>query len=112
MQGYQLAMVYYGIGVLPPTKILKAAYTDFTKPWYADDDGALGMFDNLELYFNSLKNNCPSRGYYPNTTKIILIGHPENIEAEICFGAHNGFKVCTGARYLSGYIGDDRSKRE
>ena len=28
------------------------------------------------------------------------------------FGARHGFRVCTGARYLGGYIGDDESKRD
>ena len=27
------------------------------------------------------------------------------------FGARDGFRVCTGARYLGGYIGDDESKQ-
>ena len=26
------------------------------------------------------------------------------------FGSRHGFKVCTGARYLGGYIRDDKSK--
>ena len=28
------------------------------------------------------------------------------------FGARHEFKVCTGARYMGGYIGDDESKRD
>ena len=28
------------------------------------------------------------------------------------FGESHGFKVCTGARYLGGYIGDDESKQD
>ena len=28
------------------------------------------------------------------------------------FGARQRFKVCTGARYLGGYIGDGESKRD
>ena len=28
------------------------------------------------------------------------------------FGARYGFKVFTGTRYLGGYIGDDKSKRD
>ena len=28
------------------------------------------------------------------------------------FGARHRFRVCTGARYLGGYIGDDKSKRD
>ena len=38
--------------------------------------------------------------------------HQENIEAGKMFGAHHGFKVCTGARYLRGYIGYGDSKRD
>ena len=28
------------------------------------------------------------------------------------FGRRHVFKVCTGARYLGGYIGDEKSKRD
>ena len=38
--------------------------------------------------------------------------HPNNIEAGKLFSLRHGFKVCTGALYLGGYIGDDESKRE
>ena len=36
--------------------------------------------------------------------------HPENINSKKVFGAHHGFKVCTGACYLGGYIGDYETK--
>ena len=36
--------------------------------------------------------------------------HLENIKAGKEFGACHGFKVCTGARYLGGYIWDNKSK--
>ena len=36
--------------------------------------------------------------------------HPKNIEVGGLFGQCHGFKVCTGARYRGGYIGDDESK--
>ena len=54
-QGYPFAMVTYGIGVLPLIKFPKVAYPDVTKPWYDENGGALGMFDNIGLYFNLLK---------------------------------------------------------
>ena len=41
-----------------------------------------------------------------------MIVHPDNPEARKMFGASHGFKVCTGAHYLGGYIGDDNSKRK
>ena len=61
-------------------------------------------------YCNSLKFNGPARGCYPEPTKIIMIVHPNNLEAGELFGVHRGFKVCTGARYLGGYIRDNESK--
>ena len=105
--GNQFYMVAYGIGVLPLIKRLKVVYPDVTQPWYADDAGLLSIFDNLELYFNSLKRNGPARGYYPYPTKLILIMHPENIKVGELFGAHHKFTVCTSSRYLVSYIRDE-----
>ena len=50
-----LAMVAYGIGIFLLIKLLKAAYTEVTQPWYDDYIGELSTYDNLELHFNSLK---------------------------------------------------------
>ena len=61
-QGYPLAMVVYDIGVLPLIKSLKSAYHGVTNPWYVDNYGSLGGFDNLERYFNSLKCHCLDQG--------------------------------------------------
>ena len=83
---------------------------DVTQPWYADDAGALGTFERLETYFDSLTRHGPGRGYHPDPTKSILIVRPKNIEAGKFFGARHGFRVCMGAHYLGGYIGDDKSK--
>ena len=38
--------------------------------------------------------------------------HLENIEARKSFGLCQGFKVCTSARDLGSFIGDDKSKRD
>ena len=38
--------------------------------------------------------------------------NPESLEAGKVFGQLHGFKVCTGGRYLGGYIGDDDSKQD
>ena len=71
-------------------KDLKSAYTDVTHTWYADDYGTLGKFDNLEICFNSLKCHDPAQGYYPDTTKIILIVH---------------LKISNRGNYLAGVMG-------
>ena len=51
-----------------------------------------------------------AQGYFTDTTEIILVVNPQKIEAGELFGRRHGFKVCTGARYLGVYIGDDISK--
>ena len=109
-QGDTLAMIAYGIGILPLIKNLKPAIPDVTQPWYADDAGALGAFARLETYRDSLTRQDPGRGYHPNLTKSVLIVRPENPEAGKVFRARHGYRVCTGTRYLGGYIGEDESK--
>ena len=68
------------------------------------------MFSRIETYFILLTRQVPGHGYYPKLSKSLLIVHPEDLKAGKEFGARYGFKVCTGARYLRGYIGDDNSK--
>ena len=97
----------YGILFLLLIKKLKAAYPGITQPWYAYDAGALSMFDNIGFYFNSLKLFGLGRGCYPEPLKIIIITHLYNIAARKELGLHHKFKVCTGAHYLGGFIGDD-----
>ena len=105
-------MIAYGIGILPLIKNLKRKIPEVTQPWYADDARALGAFAILETYFDSLICQVLGRGYHPNPTKSVLIVRPENLEAVKVFGARHAFRVCTGARYIGGYIGDDKSKRD
>ena len=70
------------------------------------------MFARLETYFDLLTRQGPGWGYHPDQNKSVLIAHPGNIEAGKVFGARHRFRVCTGACYLGGYIGDDESKRD
>ena len=46
-QGGTLAMIAYGIGILPRINNLKQEIPDVTHPWYVDDAGALGTFARL-----------------------------------------------------------------
>ena len=103
-------MIAYGIGILPLIKNLKWEIPDITHPWYAGDAGVLGTFTRIETYFDSITLQGPGRGYYTKPSKSVLIVRPDNIEAGKYFRACHGFKVCMGARYLGGYIGDDESK--
>ena len=48
MQGYPLDMVAYGIGIILMIKHVNLTYPGITQPWYADNAGLLGTFDDLE----------------------------------------------------------------
>ena len=92
-QGEPLAIIVYGIGIIPLIKNLKREIPDVTHPWYADDAGASGTFARLKIYFDLLTRQGPGRGYHPEPSKIILIIRPENIEAGKLFGRSHGFNV-------------------
>ena len=47
-QVYTLAMVSYGIRIVPLIKFLKLNYPEVTQTWCAEDAGALVTFDHLE----------------------------------------------------------------
>ena len=43
-QGDPLAMIAYGIGVLPLIRVLRVDHPQVYQPWYADDGGRGGNF--------------------------------------------------------------------
>ena len=51
-------------------------------------------------------------GIYPKPSKSAIIVNLNKLTAGKDFGLCNRFKVCTGTRYLGGFIGDDKSKLE
>ena len=74
-------MIAYGIKILQLIKNIKQEIPDITQPWYADDDGALGKLERLEIYFYFLTRQDLGMGYYPNPTKNIVIVRPEEYRA-------------------------------
>ena len=106
-EGDPLVMIAYGISILPLIKNFKQKIPDVKHTCYADNNKALDTFARIETYFNLLIRQGLGHWYYSKLSKIVLILHPENIEARKVFGACHKFKVCTGTRYLGGYIGDN-----
>ena len=104
-------MIVYRVGILPLINNLKQEIPDVTQPQFNDDAEDLGTFARLETYFDSLTCQGPGWEYYPEPSKRVMIIRPENLEAIKLFGARHRFKVCTGVRYLVGYIGGNESKR-
>ena len=64
-QGDPLAMIAYGIGVLPLIRELRGAYPRITQPWYADDAGEGGAFIDVQEHFQDLQARGLAWGYSP-----------------------------------------------
>ncbi len=82
------------------------------QPWYADDAGAGGRFQKIQLYFEKLQEHGPPRGYFPEPSKSILIVKEHNKEKAETYFKDSSFKVVTGSRYLGGFIGEKAEQRE
>ena len=99
-------MIVYGIEMLPLTIKIKTAVSDCMQPWYADDAGTGGNFEDIDEFFELLQLWGPATGYFPDPTKSILVVKPHSVERVTDRFIHMGFQVTTGARYLGKYVGD------
>ena len=79
-QGDPLAMLFYGVSLMPLIESLKDR-EKYLQTWYADDSGALGALENMVEWLSSLTENFgPKYGYYPEPSKSYLIVHPNFVE--------------------------------
>jgi hypothetical protein len=104
-QGNPLAMFIYGMGLLPLIRRLKGEVDDVSQPWYADDAGAGGKFDQIKVYFGKLEEYGSKYGYFPEASKSILIVREHNAERAKEYFAEMKFTIKTGYRYLEGFVG-------
>jgi hypothetical protein len=102
-------MFIYSIGLLPLIRQLKPEFPEVQQPWYADDVGAGGKFEAIRCQFVRLKEIRPNFGYYPESSKSILIVPQHNYDAALDYFSDLTFTVTTGLRYLGGFIGEDNS---
>jgi hypothetical protein len=111
-QGDPLSMFAYGIGILPLIRLLKTEFPAVEQPWYADDAGAGGKFDDIRKFFRRLQEIGPNYGYFPEPSKSILIVPQHNLEAAQVAFPEFQFEVRTGHRYLGAFIGEDDALKE
>ena len=97
-QGDPLAMIAYGIGVLPLIRELRGAHPRVTQPWYADDAWARGNCMHILAYHWDWQAQGPPRGYLPEPTKIILVVAPLNVAWAEEFFRGMGIKMVTAVR--------------
>jgi hypothetical protein len=104
-------MAAYGILLLPLICQLKREFPDVNQSWYADDAGAGGNFSGIRRYFERLQEIGPSRGYFPEPSKSILIVLENNREKAESEFRDLKLQVTNGSRYLGGFIGDSAAQQ-
>ena len=75
-QGGPLAMISYGIGILPLLGELCDAHNQVKHTWYADSMCVGGHFASLRAHLDDLMLHSPPQGYFPEPTNIILLFLP------------------------------------
>ena len=90
-------MITYGIGVLPIIQDIRDVDPFVTQPWYADDAGAGGTFEQILSHFRDLQARGPPWGYFLEPTKSILVVPPRNVAREEELFRGMGMTVVTGS---------------
>ena len=103
-QGDPLAMLLYGLAVLPLARELKSP-DKWKQNWYADDSACLAQLLLIREWFVRLMVEGPKYGYFPKPEKSYIIVHPDFILQANDIFRDLGIKVVTGQRFLGGYIG-------
>ena len=103
-QGNLMAMIVYGLGILPLIQYLRTSHPSVTQPWYDDDAGESGNFSVTCRYLNNLMFRGPLRDYLPKTTKSILVMSPRNVPRVEAFFQGYVLKFLTGIWHLGGFM--------
>ena len=105
-QGDPLAMLFYGVSLMPLNESLKDRHK-YLQTWYAADSGALGALEKLFEWLSSLTENGPKYGYSPEPSKSYLVVHPNFVEKAHQLFDRFGIRIVEGRKYLGGFIGSD-----
>ena len=103
-------MVVYGLGILPPIRDLRKSHPKVTQTWYSDGIDAGGTFTGIQRHLDNFLLQGPLRGYFPESTKSILVLSPQNVPQAEAFLRGYGIQVVTGIRYLGVFVGTEAAQ--
>lgn len=107
-QGDPLAMLMYGIGVLPLIRKLNSQH--WIQSWYADDSSCLGKVEKVKDWLKILVEEGPKLGYYPESAKSILVVKNDLNSENSEFFNQLGIQIVRSHRFLGSFIGPEDSK--
>ena len=113
-QGCPLAMLIYGLTLLPFIRRLQHEFPTLLHLWYADDGSAAGSFSILKTFFQRVLQLGPAYGYHIQPSKCYIIcptanndrartdfaQQTRNSPSLPCPTIHNGH------RFLGGFVGE------
>ena len=102
-QGDPLAMVMYGLAIIPLIKLLSV--DDVTQKWYADDGIAVGKLSNLRTVLDKIVSLGKFFGYHVKAFKCQLIVKDEKLGEAQKIIANTGINMKAGAQVLGAVIG-------
>lgn len=78
-QGCPLAMAMYALGVIPLIKECQGKLEDLDdfQGWLADDSQIVGKLESIRKWWDTLCENGPKYGYFPNARKSYLVVKPK-----------------------------------
>lgn len=109
-QGDPLSMFLYAVGMLPLIRKLKSQ--NWRQNWYADDSACFGEIQKVREWFDVLKVEGPKWGYFPESSKSVLVVKSDyKEEAEAVFRDLQ-VKIVTSHRFLGGVLGSQEESRK
>ena len=104
-QGCNLAMDFYGIGIMKLIHMLKELHPECRTSWYADDSAGAGSAGAVKAWWDALQDFGPKMGYFPQPEKTVLI-IKDTSKQDYFKSLFPGIKVTAeGHRYLGSFIG-------
>jgi hypothetical protein len=114
-QGDPLAMILYGVALLPLVEKLRVAVPEATTPWFADDAAAIGNALDNATALEFLAHEGKAYGWYaePEKTHVICTKEEEpEVKAAFLSRGFVEVKFSRGQRYLGGFIGSEKAKHD
>ncbi len=109
-QGDPLAMILYGLALVPLADTLRRQHPETVQAWYANDGILEGRSSKVAAAMLLLQRLGPERAYFPEPTKSIFVCSPDDREAAEARLVQFQFEFHDGYRYVGGFLGSDTAQ--